>query len=201
MHAPSALRLKFMFVNDKQSMKLMTRQISNESIVALDLEANGRHRYPERICLIQLATKNNLYIIDPLAKIDISPICQLIENNDIEKVMHSVSYDVRCLKREWGVKINNLFDPAIAALFLGIKKTGLASVIEETLGVNINKSKKLQRSDWTTRPLTEESLLYAANDVAHLINLRAVLKKQLQEIGRYQWVLEEFHRQVNATFR
>ena len=76
MHAPSALRLKFMFVNDKQSMKLMTRQISNESIVALDLEANGRHRYPERICLIQLATKNNLYIIDPLAKIDISPICQ-----------------------------------------------------------------------------------------------------------------------------
>ena len=201
MQATTFPRLKFMLVDDTKSMELMAKQISNASIVALDLEGNGRHRYPERICLIQLAINNSIYIIDPLTKLDMSPICDLIENPHIEKVMHSVSYDVRCLKREWGVKINNLFDPAIAASFVGIKKTGLGSVIEQLLGINIDKSKKLQRSDWTIRPLSNESLLYAANDVAHLISLRVALKKQLQTMGRYEWALEEFQRQVSAIFK
>ena len=94
-----------------------------------------------------------------------------------------------------------MFDPAIAASLVGIKKTGLGSVIEEVLGINIDKSKKLQRSDWTIRPLSNESLLYAANDVAHLISLRMTLKKRLQDMGRYEWALEEFQRQVSATFK
>ena len=194
-------RLKFILIDDTKSMELMAKHISTASIVALDLEGNGRHRYPERICLIQLAVNNSIYIIDPLKKLDMSPICDLIENPLIEKVMHSVSYDVRCLKREWGIRINNLFDPAIAASLVGIKKTGLGSVIEEVLGINIDKSKKLQRSDWTIRPLSNESLLYAANDVAHLISLRMTLKKRLQDMGRYEWALEEFQRQVSATFK
>ena len=125
MQASTFPRLKFILIDDTKSMELMANQISNASIVALDLEGNGRHRYPERICLIQLAVNNSIYIIDPLKKLDMSPICDLIENPLIEKVMHSVSYDVRCLKREWGIKINNLFDPAIAASFVGIKKTCL----------------------------------------------------------------------------
>ena len=200
MQASTFPRLKFILIDDTKSMELMAKHISTASIVALDLEGNGRHRYPERICLIQLAVNNSIYIIDPLKKLDMSPICDLIENPLIEKVMHSVSYDVRCLKREWGIKINNLFDPAIAASFVGIKKTGLGSVIEEVLGINIDKSKKLQRSDWTIRPLSNESLLYAANDVAHLISLRMTLKKRLQDMGRYEWALEEFQRQVSATF-
>jgi len=191
----------FILVDDSQSMELMAKQVSNESIIALDLEANGMHRYPERVCLIQLAIPNNIYIIDPLANIDMSPICDVIENSHIEKIMHAVSYDVRCLKREWGIKINSLFDPAIAVSLLGIKKTGLASVIEEILGIKIDKSKKLQKSDWTIRPLSSESLIYAANDVAHLINLRLELTQRLKAIGRYDWAQEEFQRQVTATFK
>ncbi|PZC45218.1 MAG: ribonuclease D [Chloroflexi bacterium] len=201
MSSPTMNQPDFKLVDDNQSMKLMAKQVSNESIVALDLEANGMHRYPERVCLIQLAIPNNIYIIDPLSNIDMSPICDIVENSNIEKIMHAVSYDVRCLKREWGIKINNLFDPAIAASFLGIKKTGLASVIEEILGIKIDKSKKLQRSDWTVRPLSSKSLIYAANDVAHLINLGLELKERLKVIGRYDWVQEEFQRQVTATFK
>ena len=76
MQATTFPRLKFMLVDDTKSMELMAKQISNASIVALDLEGNGRHRYPERICLIQLAINNSIYIIDPLTKLDMSPICE-----------------------------------------------------------------------------------------------------------------------------
>ena len=194
-------RLKYLLIDDMKSMSSMIKQVAKDPIIALDIEGNGRHRYPERICLMQLASATRIYIVDPIAKIDMTPLCELIENQDVIKVMHSVSYDVRCLRREWGITINNLFDAAIAASFLGLKKTGLATVIQEILEIKIEKSKTLQRSDWTIRPLNKESVLYAATDVAHLINLRSELTKRLKAIGRYDWVQEECQRQVTATFK
>ena len=70
----------------------------------------------------------------------------------------------------------------------------MAAVLESALGISIGKDKKLQRSDWTLRPLSRESLDYAADDVRHLLSLRDTLKSKLCDTGRLGWVLEESER-------
>ena len=82
--------------------------------MALDLEANGFHRYPERICLLQLAWPDSVFLIDPLAIPDVSPLGRLLADPSVEVVMHSADYDVRSLDREWGFQVRNLFDTSIA---------------------------------------------------------------------------------------
>ena len=83
----------------------------------------------------------------------------------VEKVFHSADYDVRSLDREWGFRIRGLFDTSIAAAFVGATRLGLGAVLEEFLKETVNKSRKLQRADWSLRPLSGEALDYAAADV------------------------------------
>ena len=159
--------------------------------VAVDIESNGFHRYPEHICLVQLAVDESVYIVDPLAIDDMSPLGQLLADDRVEKVMHSADYDLRSLDRDWGFHTAALFDTSIAAAFLGSARLGLAAVLEEHLGVEVTKTKSMQRSDWTRRPLSGESLEYAADDVRHLAALRDELAANLAKLSRLGWVQEE----------
>ena len=78
--------------------------------VALDLESNGFHRYPERVCLVQVAVAGGVYLIDPLAVRDISPLGDLLAAPSVEKIFHSADYDVRSLDRDWSFRVSPLFD-------------------------------------------------------------------------------------------
>ena len=80
--------------------------------------------------------------------------------------------------------MRGLFDTSIAAAFVGSDKLGLAAVLNEYLDVEVNKDKKLQRADWSRRPLTDEMLRYAAQDVLHLGRLKATLDGKLARLGR-----------------
>ena len=162
--------------------------------VAVDLESNGFFRYPERVCLVQLATQDNVYIIDPLSVEDPSPLGRLLSDPSVGKVFHSADYDIRSLDRDWGFHVRGLFDTSIAAAFVGSEKLGLAAVLNEYLDVEVNKDKKLQRADWSRRPLTDEMLRYAAQDVLHLGRLKATLDGKLARLGRTTWVREEIDR-------
>ena len=168
--------------------------------VAFDLEANGFHRYPERICLIQLALPGASYLIDPLAISDPGPLGKLLADPGVEIILHSGDYDVRSLDREWGFRINALFDTSIAAAFLGASRLGLATVLQEYLGIDLDKSKRLQRADWTIRPLTLELREYAAADVAHLVRVRDLFADELSKLSRLEWVAEECLRLSKVTF-
>ncbi|MFC2021964.1 HRDC domain-containing protein [Chloroflexota bacterium] len=97
----------------------------------------------------------------------------------------------RCLDRHGGLHIHNLFDTSIAARFTGITQLGLAALTRDLLGIAINKSKRLQRTDWGRRPLSAETLEYAATDVRHLFALREILDQRLRILGRATWVAEE----------
>ena len=108
--------------------------------------------------------------------------------------MHSADYDIRSLDRHSGLHIRNLFDTSIAARFTGITRLGLEALVGDLLGIALNKSKRLQRSDWGRRPLSAEALDYAASDVRHLIALKEVLGQQLRTLGRETWVDEECSR-------
>ena len=166
-------------------------QLARAPRIAVDTESDGFHRYPERVCLIQLADKNAVYLIDPLNVPDLSPLKRIFEDARIEKVLHSADYDLRTLDREWGLRMRGLYDTSVAAHFTSLNRLGLGTVLEEILGVHVPKEKKLQRADWSLRPLSEEALSYAASDVTHLLPLRDALDKRLKELGRESWVAEE----------
>ena len=147
-------------------------QASREPRIGFDLESNGFFRYPERICLIQLSTSKRIYLLDPLAIDDMSPLGEVLVNPGVETVLHSGDHDIRSLDRDWGFHVGNLFDTSIAAAFVGSERLGLASTLQDFMGVTILKEKNIQRSDWSIRPLSDGALVYAAADVQHLFGLR-----------------------------
>ena len=114
--------------------------------------SNGFFRYHERICLVQLASAETAFLIDPLAIDDIRPLGSLLNNRSVEKVLHASDYDIRSFDRDWEFRVNALFDTAIAAAFVGAQQVGLQSVLKDLVGVELAKSRKLQRSDWTLGP-------------------------------------------------
>ena len=162
--------------------------------VAVDLESNNFYRYPERVCLVQLATSEAAYLIDPLAIEDVTPLGELLADAAVEKVFHSANSDLRLLDRDWKFRVRGLFDTSLAAALVGSEKLGLAAVLMEHLGIKIDKNKKLQRADWSRRPLTVALLRYATLDVLHLKRLATLLQERLDKLGRTEWVKEECER-------
>ena len=175
-------------------------RISREPRLGFDLESNGFFRYPERICLIQLFASGRVYLIDPLAIDDMSPLGEVLANSSVETVLHSGDHDIRSLDRDWGFRVGNLFDTSIAAAFVGSERLGLASTLQEFLQVTIPKDKKIQRSDWSVRPLSEAALSYAAGDVLHLFGLREKLVARLRALDRIHWVREESDRLAEIRY-
>ena len=166
--------------------------------VAVDLESNGFFRYHECVCLVQLSAGETAFLVDPLAIDDMGPLGVLLGDRSVEKVFHAADYDIRSLDRDWGFRVVGLFDTGIAAAFVGSSQLGLQSVVQEQTGVALAKPRKLQRSDWTRRPLEPEALRYAADDVLHLQQVREALSAKLQELSRLEWVKEEFARLENV---
>ena len=175
-------------------------QVSEERRIGFDLESNGFFRYPERICLIQLSTSQRIYLIDPIAIDDMSPLGTVLADPTVETVLHSGDHDIRSLDRDWGFHVGNLFDTSIAAAFVGSERLGLASTLQDFMGVTIPKEKNIQRSDWSIRPLSDKALVYAAGDVQYLFGLADKFVERLRTLGRIQWVREECDRLAGIRY-
>jgi ribonuclease D len=142
-----------------------------------------------------------VFLVDPHALGNGDELRKLTADRHIEKIFHSCDYDIRSLDRDYRVRLNNLFDTAIAAQFLGATRLGLANVLQEFLGVTLEKNKKLQQMDWGMRPLPGRALQYAVDDVLYLIPLRNHLADKLQRLHRLEWVLEESRRMQDLRHR
>lgn len=177
------------FIDRTDQIASLGDALSDASLVALDTEAAGYHRYHDRLCVVQLSTRQETYVIDALAA-DIGPLGSLFASVANETVLHDADFDLRLLGRDFGIGVANLFDTKVAAQFLGETTLGLAGLAEKHLGVRLDK--KHQRADWARRPLTAELLEYAAEDTRHLPSLRDVLRDQLIETDRLRWAEEEF---------
>ncbi len=178
----------------------LAQTLSGEPGIAIDTESNSRHGYPEKVCLIQVATKSHVYLIDTIAVEDMTPFGEVLADELMVKVAQGAEYDVRCLDRQWGFRIRNLFDTAIAARFVGMERTGLSALIEMLLGVTIPKLARLQKSDWARRPLSSEALSYAATDVSHLLDLLTALDGKLRALSRSTWAAEEYVRTEDIRY-
>lgn len=182
--------MSFTFLDDPVQATELSDRLRSENRIALDCEAAGFHRYSDRLCLVQISTRDEDFILDPLA-FDPTPMLKpLLEDPDIEVLMHGADFDVRLLDRDLGIHLHGLFDTQAAAAILGVRSLGLQSLLEDFLGVRL--SKKHQRADWARRPLPEDMLEYAAADTRHLHELADLLRERLEEKGRLEWAREEF---------
>jgi len=186
-----SLSLPVEIVSRPAQLGAAARELSDSDAITLDTESNSFHHYPEQLCLIQIASRHKIYIIDTISLSDLAPLRDVLAGVSIKKVLHAADNDIRSLDRHCGLHINNLFDTSIAARFTGSTRLGLAALIEDLLGITINKSKRLQRADWGRRPLSAEALEYAATDVRYLIAMRESLEQRLRTLGRAAWVAEE----------
>jgi len=158
--------------------------------VALDTESNSFHVYRERVCLLQLSTHDQDWVVDPLA-VDVQPLGALLCDGR-ETVLHGADYDVRCLRREFGWRLPRLFDTMIAARRLGRAGLGLSALVEARFGVKLSKAN--QRSDWGRRPLSPDQLAYAALDTHYLLPIAEELRAELARQGLHDQALAEFQR-------
>ena len=166
--------------------------IRGTKLFALDTEGASFHRFIDRIYLLQLSTRDTHAIIDPLPIESPAGLGALLEDPQVEVVFHDADYDLRLLHQDYGWHVRHIFDTRIAAQLLGVKAFGLAALLEQHFGVKLDK--KHQRADWSMRPLLQGMLDYAAQDTMHLLQLRDVLKDQLEKKGRWSWATEEFER-------
>ena len=181
--------LSVTFIDTNAGLADALRHLNRQPVIAADLEADSMFHFNEQVCLIQIASREKIYIIDPLPITDMAPLKQIMETAGIRKVFHGADYDVRSLYRDFNISIQNLFDTEIASRFLGYAETGLNALIR--IHFHVLLEKKFQKKDWSQRPLPQDMVAYAADDVRYLITLSERIESELAEKGRLDWVLEE----------
>jgi ribonuclease D len=144
------------------------------------------------VYLIQLSTDHVTALVDPLRIPDLGAIGALLADPTIEIVFHDADYDLRVLDRDYGFRARNIFDTRVAAQLAGEPAVGLSSLLERHFGIRLDK--RLQRADWSARPLTPEMVAYAADDTRYLPRLRDLLAQELERMGRRSWLDEECSR-------
>ena len=164
--------------------------------LAIDTEFVGEGRYRPLLCLVQVAvTKEDgeqwVEVIDPLVSdTDPGPLVDVLGDPAVEIVFHAGRQDVAILRRVWRAELTNIFDTQIAAGFAGLRaQLGYEALLSELLGVRLQKSASFTR--WDKRPLTDEQVSYAREDVLHLLEAANELKARLDKRGRLQWAYEE----------
>jgi ribonuclease D len=182
--------IPYTLVSTDESFAHLRKQLRDAPRLAVDIEADSLYHYFEKVCLIQISTDRETFIVDPLAVTVIEELGPLMADSSVEKVFHAAGYDVFCLRRDYGFTFANLFDTHLAAQLLGYEFLGLSALMEQILG--IHHSKRRQRDDWSRRPLVPAQLDYAAMDTHHLLRLRDVLESELRQKGRMSWAEEEF---------
>lgn len=156
--------------------------------VAIDAERASGYRYSSRAYLIQIRREGaGTFLIDPTYVEDMTSLCETV--NPLEWILHASTQDLGCLV-ELGLEPTSLFDTELAGRLLGRPKVGLGSLLETDL--NVSLAKEHSAADWSTRPLPEPWLVYAALDVELLIELRELQKAELIERGRWHWAEQEF---------
>jgi len=177
--------------SDKAAAAL-ARRIRKADWAALDTEADSLHSYPEKLCLVQLAAEGLVALVDPLAGADLRPLWAALKERTL--ILHGCDYDLRLLRRAEGFVPSAVFDTMLAARFLGFRRFGLESLLKEFFGVELDK--KMQRADWSRRPLSARMIEYAAADVRRLKPLADILSERLEAAGRAAWHREMCERAI-----
>ncbi len=175
------------------------RRLQNAPRLAIDLEFDkNRFRYGFQLCLMQVAAGDDCFVIDPLADgMDMKRLFPVLENESSEKVVFAFGEDIRLL-HTLGCFPKGLYDIRTATSLLNYPPASLTNLLDEILGVQVAKS--AQNSNWFLRPLTEQQIEYAADDVRHLSALKDRVEQAAKEKGIQDWIREENEFLENQDF-
>lgn len=186
--------MQIQYITKQKDLDACVEAIKGRSSIAVDLEFDKNHyRYGFNLCLIQIYDEKTCFLIDPLAKgIDLNSLFDVFRNPAIEKLVFAFGEDIRLL-HHLGCKAQNILDLAIVRSLLDYPPSSLSNMLASVLGMETDK--KLQKSNWFKRPLSEEQIKYAADDVLHLFDLKTALMTEAEKADRLDWIAQE-----NAIF-
>jgi ribonuclease D len=179
------------YINRPEQLPLLCEQINQEPWIALDTEFLREKTYYPKFCLLQIAAPGWVACVDPIAIDDLSLLFEAIYNPNIVKVLHSCRQDLEIFYQITGRIPGPIFDTQIAAPLLGFQENpGYAMLVSSFLNINLNKAHT--RTDWTQRPLSDDQIQYAADDVIYLCKIYTQMCEQLDKLGRLNWLESDF---------
>jgi len=179
------------YVDDQTELLAVCQELRSAPYLAVDTEFLRDRTYYPQLCLVQLAGPKLAACVDPLALTDLTPLLDLLVAEEVVKVVHAGSQDLEIFYQLSNRLPRPLFDTQLAATLTGFgDQIGYSRLVEALLGVVLDK--RHTRTDWSQRPLSEEQLRYALNDVTHLGNVYVKLRERLQAAGRLEWLAEDF---------
>ncbi len=180
-----------MLITESRDLAEFCKRLEGAPYVAVDTEFLREKTYWPKLCLVQVAYDDQAAAIDPLARdIDLDPLFDLMDDQDVLKVFHSASQDMEVFFSVSGRVPEPIFDTQVAAMVAGYgEQVGYATLASQIVGVTLDKSSQL--TDWSLRPLSDRQIEYALGDVTHLCTIYEELDDRLEESGRASWVSEE----------
>ncbi|MEL7119517.1 MAG: HRDC domain-containing protein [Bacteroidota bacterium] len=195
----SATHTDYQFIDNQKALEEFHQKNASIEWMAFDTEFVGEKRFHTKICLIQVASEHGNFLIDPLKIEDWQPFLNLIENENILKITHAGENDYRLLFQQHDVLPKNVFDTQIAAGLVGYNyPVAFQKLVAKELNLFLKKGYAV--ADWEARPLDEQQLKYALNDVLYLKELYNRLYDKLEAQKRLEWAFEEFEVLENASY-
>lgn len=179
------------YIKKPDELDELCSRIEKAAWIAVDTEFLREKTYYPKFCLLQLATPDWVACVDPIAIKDLSKLFEAIYNPNVVKVFHSCRQDLEIFYQLTGKLPTPIFDTQIAAPLLGFNEsTGYGMLVSTFLNVNLNKAHT--RADWSARPLSQDEIQYAADDVIYLCEIYQKMVSQLTKLGRLDWLKEDF---------
>ncbi len=177
-------------VTKQEQLDAAVFRMQGATRLALDTEFMRERTYYAQLCLVQVATDADCFLVDPLAGLELGALHALFGDRAKVKILHAARQDLEVLHIAGGRVPAPVFDTQVAAALLGFPpQAGYAELVARQLGHSIDKGQT--RTDWSRRPLSPEQLAYAADDVHHLLQLHTELSAALETQGRAAWLREE----------
>lgn len=180
-------------ITTQQALEEVCHSFLNSSplFVCIDTEFVRQTTYWPQLGLIQIASSHDAVVIDPIPnKLSLEPLLPILRHQGIVKVFHSGRQDMEIFWKKFKELPSPIFDTQIAATFLGLGNgMGYEKLVAALLGISVDKSS--QHTDWLKRPLSEDQLKYALNDVLFMRQIYPLLLKQLKEMNRLEWMQDE----------
>ena len=192
------LRLPRGSVTEPEQLTACVAQLAQCGKFGLDTEFIGEKSYHPQLCLVQVATKDALYLIDPLTVGPLDAFWQVVVDPANEVIVHAGREEIRLCCLACGKPPGKLVDLQIAAGLVGLSyPLSHGNLVKEVLGISLPKGETL--TEWGARPLTKSQIHYAYDDVRHLLAVWKKLSAQLDKLKRHEWAREEFDRLVAAA--
>lgn len=181
----------YTLIQTKAELEKFYHENKGVSWMGFDTEFVGEKRFFPLLCLVQVATENGLYLIDPIAVDKLDCLLELLTLPSLEKITHAGENDYRIFYQTHNVVPKNVVDTQIASGFIGYKyPVSFRKLVEGELFIQMDKSFTV--TDWEIRPFSKRQISYALEDVRPLQRLWRSLKNQLSAVGRLDWTLQEF---------